>query len=720
MKIDLGNEIFFEENEIIFDKRINFVFGKNGTGKSTITELIKEQALDYDIRIFQGFEGILGDNRRLNAVVLGEENSKINKHIEIKTENIKKLELEKNAILRMISEPDNDEKNLWTKDENAKTALTGKEEEIKKFQRNSASIIKRETDPQLSDPNYDIRNFSSEIDSAKLLQDIEISKYKEILRSDPKEAKTVQFPVNDFEIYLSDINTILQSKVKEKIRISRLENNEDRRKFAENGLKCHQNGDVCAFCGNKIDNDVFSELESYFSADEVKKLQGQIVNKMKMIEQELIKVGKIELETENFYTEFLDRAMSIEIKISELSEKHHDLLIQMKDVLQKKASNLFAESEMLDIKIPISFDEIESKYKVLVRDNNKNDLLQNQREAREKLRFHKIKVLLDEFEYNVKMKELSILKEEKEKTFSALNVEKNKIDGDSGIDKQISIIKEGNNELLAQTKDDKKLAQIINSKLKCFVSFELVHCEIAEGNGFYQVKCLRSNSIREITKLSTGEKNIIAFLYFIEKLNEINEVEKNQKKVIVFDDPMNSNDDTMQYMIIDELQKLIKQIENGDKLILLTHNNHFYLNVKYGRKYREDKFIRFLSNGYTTKFKYLKKEQEDFKTNYEALWTEIKFLFTEENSSTGMLLNPIRRIIETYTKFNGINKNKFYENQSGAKKLFDVNSHSIDDLEADLNGKTKEEIIRLMEKCFKDNNSVEHFNKHWGSIAPIN
>lgn len=47
------------------------------------------------------------------------------------------------------------------------------------------------------------------------------------------------------------------------------------------------------------------------------------------------------------------------------------------------------------------------------------------------------------------------------------------------------------------------------------------------------------------------------------------------------------------------------------------------------------------------------------------------------------------------------------------KKLFDVNSHSIDDFEADLNGKTKADIVSLLERCFKDSNSEEHFRKYW-------
>ncbi|HAY2612669.1 TPA: AAA family ATPase, partial [Staphylococcus aureus] len=46
-----------------------------------------------------------------------------------------------------------------------------------------------------------------------------------------------------------------------------------------------------------------------------------------------------------------------------------------------------------------------------------------------------------------------------------------------------------------------------------------------------------TNGTREITKLSTGEKNIISFLYFMESLVDIrNDFKKN--KIIIFDDPM--------------------------------------------------------------------------------------------------------------------------------------------------------------------------------------
>ena len=64
-------------------------------------------------------------------------------------------------------------------------------------------------------------------------------------------------------------------------------------------------------------------------------------------------------------------------------------------------------------------------------------------------------------------------------------------------------------------------------------------------------------------------------------------------------------------------------------------------------------------------------------------------------------------------RIKSISLTKFYDKLSGAKKLFDVNSHSIDDLQAELNGKTKQEILDLFKQCFYSNNAEGHFDAHW-------
>ena len=109
--------------------------------------------------------------------------------------------------------------------------------------------------------------------------------------------------------------------------------------------------------------------------------------------------------------------------------------------------------------------------------------------------------------------------------------------------------------------------------------------------------------------------------------------------------------------------------------------------------------------------KTIEKLEDDFKTSYESLWRELRFLY--EKDKLELMLNPIRRICETFEKFNNIDHKEFYKDNSEIEKYTNVNSHSIDDLEADLNGKGKEQIMEMLKKLFENNNYAGHYSKYW-------
>ena len=713
MLIDLSKEKLFSDAKLNFEKNISLVFGKNGTGKSTITRLIKEQCNEFDVHIFQGFEGIVDENLHLNAVVLGEENTAINKDIQKLNGIIESEELKKEEIKKKLIEPIDEKENLWTKRNQARELFEKKENEIKDFYKQSAANIKKQNNPQISCVNYDTRNFQKEIENAFLLQHSERKELVELLKSEPKKAQKLYFPQVNLLNILKEVNEILETCVEEKIRIPRIENNIEKRRFAKNGLDIHKSGEICSFCGNVISQKVYSELEKYFSADEVKEFQEKIANYKENINKQKSKI-KVQINQEDFYAEYREKLEEIQKCIDDKNMKYMEILNVCYEALSDKLANLFDVSDKVNINLPDDYSKLEEEYNALVIENNKNDLYDKQKKARDKLRYNKIYELLYNFNYYVQVEKEKYLLEKKNEAEQEFLDEELLISGDNGIDSRIVKYKQQIDDLKSKTKNEYKLALNINDKLKHMVSFELVHSNTKDGKGYYQVKSLLTSEIRDITRLSTGEKNIIAFLYFLEKLNEVKEVSVRRKKIIVFDDPMNSNDDSMQYLIIDELQKLIRKIPNDNYLILLTHNNHFYLNVKYGMKYKDNNFIRLNSNGKETTITYIKDENNDFKTSYQALWNEVKFLYYNKSAAAEMLLNPIRRIIETYTKFNVLSLKEFYVEQPGAKKLFDVNSHSIDDLEADLNGKTKQQIIQMLKDCFVSQKAGEHFDKYWG------
>lgn len=709
--LNLKNLELFLDNELKIDKKVCFIFGKNGTGKSTLTSLFKEQISNYDVNIFNGFDGVVGENKKLNAIVLGQKNNEVDLNIrECKLE-IKNIE---DNILKLKEETEENEENknnLWAKSKRAEKDYKDKDKEITNFYSDSAKKIKYMTEPQIATPKYDRENFKLEIKKSNFLSEKDINKNIEIIKLDLKEAIKLNLIIEiNFSEILEKTNFLLLKKVEEKEQITEISENSEKSEFAKLGLKLHKSNDTCAFCGNNISEKRYLKLERYFSATEVKEFELEISNHTTFLNNKISEITNFIINERDFYPEYIEEISKIKNLIEDKKETIITFLENLKKALEKKLKNLFNSSDTIKInEIPKDFNNEISTFNELVDKNNKNNLFSMKNEARNLLRYNEINKLLISFNYNKHDNELTQLKGKME-SFKVLL--ENKKDDIEKFNKEIDKIQDKIKKLEYQTKNEKILAQEINSKLELYVNFSLEHLEENESKGYYCVRSKHTNKLRNVTELSTGEKNIIAFLYFIQKLRDINNPNDNLPKLIIFDDPMSSNDDTMQYLIIEELNNLIKYgVKDEDKIIILTHNSHFYLNVKYNYNSNKNIFIRLESNGKNTIIKKLE-YKDDFKTNYEALWLELIFIYNNSPSAS-MLLNLIRRIIETFAKFNCINKSNMLSHVVGAEKLFNVNSHSIDDLEAELNGKDKQDILKMMKKCFEEEGAKDHFNMYF-------
>lgn len=708
--LDLSDCDIFVDDSLLIDKKVSFVFGKNGTGKSTMASLFKDQTENYDFRCFQGFDGIVGEDKKLNAVILGEENNEIDREIQALEAEISNAEKEISDIEKEVLQSEDNADNLWKEVESKKKNYKDQESKIDNFCTKSARKIKNLNSPQVAVPSYNINKFKEEISKAKLLTDNEIEKHKKQINTDIKNALAINYQAINLRDLLRDTNSLLLKAVSEKEIISEISGNNDKIKFAEDGLQLHEVNDKCAFCGNIVRKERYEKLKKYFSADEVKEFKTEIETHVSLLEQKIQKIEDIQLSSSDFYPEYFDEINRIN---SEFLVKQADILRfleTLKECSDNKLKELFEESNVLELKIPESLEEEIIQFNEIVLKNNESDLITKKETSKDELRFNEIKKLLDDFKYDDEKQKLTQL-EADYNTKKAVLEEKKYQKGN--IQARIEELRSKIVGLQLQTRNEEILAEEINKKLRLYVNFDLEYLSDSGEKGHYQIKCKNTGEYRDITQLSTGEKNIIAFLYFIEKLGEVDNPKSNFDKIIIFDDPMNSNDDTMQYVIIEELNKLIKCLGAQDKILIMTHNNHFYLNVKYNYpSYKNNVFLRLLSDGKETTILRLTKSEDDFKTNYEALWKELEFLY-KEAPSEAMLLNPIRRIIETYTKFNSINKNHMLSHVSGAAKLFNVNSHSIDDLEADLNGRSKKDIIKMMRECFEGENAINHFKQYW-------
>lgn len=714
MELDLSGIDLFDADKITFDKRKTYIYGPNGTGKTTISNQIKKMSNDYDVYVFQGFESVISSDKTLNAIVLGTENVEISRQLDEIDGFIESKQKEIDDIKETVSEPKNEnQKNFWTKKNDAEKQYNKELTELQRLYKDSASFIKRLNRPQVAPISYNRKNFESDIPYAKSMSNTEVELAVSIINTEIRTIKEISFPDYDMKEVLLKAKKIIEENIQEPVKLDRVDNPR-KKEFVRLGFELHHKGDICSFCGNKISDKVFDELDNYFSESNISNYQNKINDMIEEINQIKKDISLFDIN-EEAYPDYLEELTRIKNQLHSIKKDNIDFLNELQRKLDYKCKHLFENSEPITLKLPENFKVLEKDYFELRRKNNSTDLPNKQEAAKESLRLHYVKQKLEEIKYDKHIGKLEELSKQKDKSVSEFEKQYSRINEGSSLQKELLELKKSYKELQSQTLSETKLVDIINSKLRTMVSFELNHATDESNHGIYNIKDTSSGQVRDITKLSTGEKNIIAFLYFIEKIHAFNpDVIVEKDKIVVFDDPMCSNDDGMQYLIMEELNKLIKEdINKNDKFILLTHNKHFYINAKYQMKYDKDCAIHFQSINGKTVINKIDNKEKDFKTSYEALWDELKILYNYDQANAELLLNPIRRIIETYTKFNAISLTKFYDKLSGAKKLFDVNSHSIDDLQAELNGKTKQEILDLFKQCFYSNNAEGHFDAHW-------
>lgn len=168
--------------------------------------------------------------------------------------------------------------------------------------------------------------------------------------------------------------------------------------------------------------------------------------------------------------------------------------------------------------------------------------------------------------------------------------------------------------------------------------------------------------------LSEGERNFIAFLYFYHRVRGSMNSEELKEKIVVIDDPVSSMDSTALFIVSAIAREMINVCRNnteylnpqvpGDyikQLFILTHNVYFHREVTYQQVgyYNCTSFYMIRKNDNVSTVKLCKRqnkeipsEEENYnpvQNSYAALWDELRDLH-----STIPALNVMRRILEYY------------------------------------------------------------------------
>jgi wobble nucleotide-excising tRNase len=238
------------------------------------------------------------------------------------------------------------------------------------------------------------------------------------------------------------------------------------------------------------------------------------------------------------------------------------------------------------------------------------------------------------------------------------------------------LVSKGAIELLRnQTINTKEAVDNINLILRNsgFESFEIAEKEVVNNIAQYYLKRPNSTDENPIFKsLSEGEKSFISFLYFYQLCIGTDDIRNNgtKKKIIVIDDPVSSLDSQALFVISTLIHNLILQKgktpksdlklfknENIAQVFVLTHNLYFYKEVSFNRRPICTDYWHYRVSKTDNKTSIIGQRDKTISDDYSLLWQTIKDLKLNlpQNSSLNVVIaNSMRRIIESYVSFLGI------------------------------------------------------------------
>ncbi|MDD3009647.1 MAG: AAA family ATPase [Arcobacter sp.] len=479
-----------------------------------------------------------------------------------------------------------------------------------------------------------------------------------------------------------------------------------------------QDDNICPFCQQETITDDFKlQLEKYFDTTYV-----DSINKIKIYQQNYDLQSTNIIEQLNYIEREQKQNSNSKLDIEKFSIYIKTLVSQINSNKEVLKSKLKEPSRTLEL---TSTKEQFENIKAVI--DSANEEIKKHNKIVENYQIEKTNLICAIWKFLVKSFEDEIKEYTKkykglEKGIDSLTIQYNKKRQEyRELSQEIKYL-EKNVTSVQPTIDE------INKLLKYygFLNFEIEPSQ-TEANQ-YQIK--REDGTLAQETLSEGEITFITFLYYYQLTKgAVKEDEVSKDRILIIDDPISSLDSNILFVVSTLLKKIINDVRDGigniKQVIILTHNVYFHKEVSFidGRdtgKRNDTHFWILRKNNKVSKF--YPYDTNPIKTSYELLWQELK---DKEKSSNITLQNTMRRIIENYFKILGnfsddklIDNFEEYEEQVICRSLISwINdgSHSVsDDLYVESQDDIIDKYIDVFEKIFKFTNHEGHYKMMMG------
>jgi len=502
--------------------------------------------------------------------------------------------------------------------------------------------------------NYTVNKLENEIEnvllpSYKPLNEKEIESLKiTLFETQKKIINPLYKPIFNCTDLCFSTEKLVTKKIGETGKIQELIRETVLNEWVKQGYELHKNKrSKCAFCGREILDDRWSELDRHFD-EESRKLETDIDSLINQIEKHKIEIeSNIQIDEQNFYKYFHGDIIILKDEFKLFIEKYNqylDILINQLNKRKKEITIDFIFEKPDDVSIDI--DELFNKYEMKRKESNEysEKLSEEQKKTKDKLRLQKVY----EFATSGYVEEL----EEINKIKKDVDINKQEIEK---INKLIIEIEGSIQDKRRKLNDEEKGALKVNEYLINYFGYEFLSLRAVKNEDELREKKICFEIIRDgkqAFNLSEGECSLIAFCYFIAKLDDIET--KGKKPIIWIDDPISSLDNNHIFFIYSLIRTEIVIANKYEQLFISTHNLNF---LKYVKRFKDNRDKK----GYFIIYRQYKKATIQMMPSYLIEYvTEFNYLF-----------NEIFKCV-IYDDVNDSNYNVFYNFGNNARKFLEI------------------------------------------------
>lgn len=453
----------------------------------------------------------------------------------------------------------------------------------------------------------------------------------------------------DFNLFEIEIKELLYKVIKVSNILDEYQNNPDKINWIKQGIEIHGSSpEKCIFCGNSIDNALIDNLTSAFS-DELKSLETELENKkteLKLMIERLTSISQI--NKDEYFKNVETDIINLNKDIKNTTNNNANVLKNILYKIEEKQRDIFSKIEIGELTWE-PFTEIQSTIDNLY-DNTIIEI--NNYEARKKESIDFLRRYYIAKELSVREFDDSLITIQELQT--SINTE---IQNKDSIKLKISKIEQTISQLENSLKSETKAINHINKILYNSLSHSEIFLSPVEDDKkkiYFEVHRNNENAYN----LSEGEKSLIAFAYYIAKLESLN-IEEKKKTILFIDDPISSLDENNIFYVYNLIYCLLNKKEFL-QYFLSTHNMDF---LKYTNRFSTKKDYYLIekiktpennpSKSYITSLpKYLSNKVTEFVFLFEQIY---KVATEEENENNFHIFynfpNNARKFIETLLYF---------------------------------------------------------------------